>query len=82
MLVLPLRSELEDYLKQRNLRKKFDKQRMLFEQNSSHPSLNVELLEPTHLRFWSFRLDKKYRAIFIFIEPNIVDIVDINNHYR
>ncbi|MEK7480326.1 MAG: hypothetical protein AAB665_03520 [Patescibacteria group bacterium] len=82
MIILPLRRELEGYLKKRNLTKKFDKQRKLLGQNFSHPSLNVELLEPVHLRFFSFRIDKKYRAVFFFVAPGIIEITDINNHYR
>jgi plasmid maintenance system killer protein len=82
MLILPLPTELEEYLKRRRLTEKYNKQKRLFEQNISHPSLNVELLEPTHLRFYSFRVDRKYRAIFIFIRSDVVEIIDINNHYR
>ena len=82
MIVLPLPKELEAYLKKRDLTVKFNKQRRLFEQNISHPSLHVELLEPAHLRFYSFRIDRKYRAIFIFIGSDIIEIVDINNHYK
>lgn len=82
MLVLPLTSELEDYLARRRLSAKFQKQKSLFEQNLSHPGLNVELLEPAHLRLYSFRVDRKYRAIFIFVGSGVVEILDINNHYR
>ena len=82
MIVLPLRRELEEYLQKRKLLAKFNKQRKLLEQNFSHPSLNAELLEPTHLRFWSFRIDRKYRVIFVFVQQDVIEIVDVNNHYR
>jgi len=82
MIILPLESELEEYLKKRHLTAKYKKQKRLFEQNVSHPSLNVELLEPAHLHFYSFRVDRKYRATFIFISKNIVEVIDINNHYQ
>jgi len=82
MTVLPLRRELEEYLRMRNLLRKYDKQARLFSENPSHPGLNTELLEPTHLRFWSFRIDRKYRAIFYFVSPHFIEIIDINNHYR
>lgn len=82
MIILPLASEFEEYLKKRNLTRKFNKQAKLLEQNISHPSLNVELLEPTHMRFHSFRIDRKYRATFIFISSGIIEVIDINNHYK
>ena len=82
MKILPLHSELVAYLKKRRLEKKFEKQRLVFEHNTFHPSLGTELLEPKHMRIWSFRIDKKYRAIFIFREKNVVEILDINNHYK
>ena len=82
MVILPLASEFEEYLKKRNLTAKFNKQKRLLEQNISHPSLNVELLEPTHLRFYSFRIDRKYRATFIFVSSGIIEVIDINNHYK
>jgi predicted nucleotidyltransferase len=46
MKILPLHPELEEYLKVRGLEKKFEKQIDLFKENSFHPSLRTELLEP------------------------------------
>jgi len=77
-----LHPELKDYLKERNLGKKFEKQKRLFEKNPFHPSLQTELLEPRKMRFWSFRIDRKYRAIFIFRERDTIEIIDINDHYQ
>ena len=77
----PVRLKLIKYLSRRNLREKFDKQISLFISNPKHPSLNVELLEPKELKVYSFRLDKKYRVIFLFKTPETIEIVDINNHY-
>ena len=82
MKILPLHKDLEGYLAKRKLRAKYAKQRRLFEQNFFHPSLNVELMEPKHLRLFSFRIDRKYRAIFIYHSREVVEVVDINNHYR
>ncbi|KKS37786.1 MAG: hypothetical protein A3G49_05430 [Candidatus Sungbacteria bacterium RIFCSPLOWO2_12_FULL_41_11] len=82
MKILPIREDLKKYLNKRRLEKKFEKQKFLFEQNPFHPSLETELLEPQKMRFWSFRIDRKYRAIFIFLENNSVEIIDINNHYQ
>ena len=33
------------------------------------------------MRLWSFRIDRKYRAIFIFRGKDAVEVLDINNHY-
>ncbi|OGG57643.1 hypothetical protein A2765_05890 [Candidatus Kaiserbacteria bacterium RIFCSPHIGHO2_01_FULL_56_24] len=82
MKILLLRADQEEFLKRRNLLRKYEKQKKLFEENIFHPSLNFELLEPKHLQIYSFRIDRKYRAIFIFMEPDVVEIVDVNNHYH
>ena len=82
MKITPLHSEIKKYIKAHNLAKKFEKQKQLFEQNPFYPGLATELLEPRKMRIWSFRIDGKYRAIFIFRERNIVEIIDINNHYK
>jgi len=80
--ILPLHPEINDYLKKKNLEKKFEKQIRLFENNPFHPSLRTELLEPRNMRIWSFRIDRKYRAIFIFLETDTVEIIDVNDHYQ
>ncbi|MEK7481913.1 MAG: hypothetical protein AAB607_01020 [Patescibacteria group bacterium] len=82
MKILPIHNEIEDYLKKRKLEKKFVKQKNLFEKNPFHPGLETELLEPRKMRIWSFRIDRKYRAIFIFREKDAIEIIDINNHYQ
>ena len=82
MKILSLHSEIEKYLKERKLEEKFKKQKEFFEQNPFYPSLNTELLDPKKMRIWSFRIDRKYRAIFIFLEKNIIEIIDINDHYQ
>ena len=82
MKILPLHPEINDYLKKKNLEKKFEKQIRLFENNPFHPSLRTELLEPRNMRIWSFRIDRKYRAIFIFLETDTVEIIDVNDHYQ
>jgi len=82
MIILPVHKDIINYLTKRGLTKKFEKQTKLFQINPFYPSLETELLEPKHLRFWSFRVDKKYRAVFIFREKNVVEIIDVNNHYR
>lgn len=82
MKILPLYPEIKEYLKERNLKKKFEKQKRLFERNRFHPSLNTELLEPRKMRIWSFRINRKYRALFIFRKKDKVEVIDVNDHYQ
>jgi len=82
MRISPVNSEIKEYLKKHGLEKKFQKQIKLFQENVFYPSLETELLEPKQMRIWSFRIDRKYRAIFIFREKDLVEIVTINNHYK
>jgi len=82
MKIKELRKDLKEYLKIHNLGKKFNKAKKLFENNPFHPSLNTEILEPKHLKIYSFRIDKKYRAIFIYIDNKEIEIIAITNHYK
>ena len=82
MKILPLRADQEKFLKKRNLVRKYKKQKKLFEESIFHPSLNFELLEPRHMQMYSFRVDRKYRAQCIFLNPELVEVMDINNHYQ
>ncbi len=71
MRILPLHPEIKEYLKNRNLEKKFEKQKRLFEKNPFHySSLKTELLEPKKIRIWIFR------------EKSVVEIIDVNDHYQ
>ncbi len=81
MQIKPLNNRLKLYLASHQLNKKFDKQITMFCQNPRHPSLHTELLEPKSEAVYSFRLDRKYRTLFIFIEGE-VEIIDINDHYQ
>jgi Txe/YoeB family toxin of Txe-Axe toxin-antitoxin module len=82
MKILPLHPEIKEYLKKGRLERKFEKQKKLFEKNPFHPGLRTELLEPRKMRIWSFRVDWKYRALFIFREKDAIEIIDVNDHYR
>lgn len=82
MKTLPLAKRLAKYLETRGIRQQFEKQRNLFERNPLHPSLHTKILEPRHLRIYSFRVTRKYRAIFIYRGDATIEIVDINDHYR
>lgn len=81
MKIKPLKDDIIKYLKKHQLGKKFQKAKELFEQDIHHPSLNVEILEPKQLKIYSFRVDKKYRAIFIVADSE-VEILTVTNHYK
>lgn len=82
MRILSVHKDIILYLQTRRILKKFHKQTALFHENPFHPSLDTELLEPRNLRIWSFRVDRKYRAIFIFRSSDTVEIIEVNNHYK
>lgn len=82
MVVKQLRPDLARYLHKHNIIKQYLKQTKIFEENPRHPSLNTEILEPKLLKIYSFRISRKYRAIFIILRNNEAEIVDINLHYR
>jgi Txe/YoeB family toxin of Txe-Axe toxin-antitoxin module len=77
-----LRKDIAEYLKKHGLLKKWYKAKSLFESNPHHPSLNTELLEPHQRGIYSFRLDKRYRALFLCLSENDVEIIAITKHYR
>ena len=62
--------------------KKWEKAKKLFEKDPFHPSLNTELLEPKHRMIYSFRIDKKFRALFIYLPDDKVEIIAATKHYR
>lgn len=82
MKVRTLKPKLLKYIAEHNLKRKLSKQILLLETNSKHPSLHTEKLEPKEFGLYSFRIDRKYRAIFILPSPNLAEIVDINDHYK
>jgi len=77
-----LRQDIKEYLIKHGLLKKWHKAKSLFESNPLHPSLNTELLEPHQRGIYSFRLDKKYRALFLCLSENEVEIIAVTKHYR
>jgi Txe/YoeB family toxin of Txe-Axe toxin-antitoxin module len=82
MTIKPIRDDLDKYLKKHNLEKKYKKAKSFFEKDPLHPSLNTELLEPKDRLIYSFRLDKKYRAIFIYVDKDTIEIIAFTNHYK
>jgi Txe/YoeB family toxin of Txe-Axe toxin-antitoxin module len=81
-VILDLREDIEEYIKKHGLTKKWEKAKRLFENDPSHPSLNTELLEPKHRLIYSFRIDKKYRALFICLSEDTTEILAVTRHYR
>ena len=83
MKILPISDKIYNYLKSRQLEKKFEKQIRLLENDLRHPGLNVELLEPREFQVYSFRLDRKFRVIFFFPEPKAtIKIMKVTDHYQ
>lgn len=81
MKVLPLRSDLSEYLLTHKLVSKWKKVVVLLISNIKHPSLNVELMEPKWHGIYSFRVDRKYRALF-FVKGDEIEVFQITNHYK
>jgi plasmid maintenance system killer protein len=82
MMFRTLRKDIIDYLDKHLLSKKWQKALLLFEMNPRHPSLHTELLEPKENLLYSFRIDNKYRAIFLIHEDKTCEVLKITNHYR
>lgn len=81
-IIVELREDIKGYIQKHGFSKRWEKAKTLFENNPSHPSLNTELLEPKHRLIYSFRIDKKYRALFICLPDNKIEIIAITKHYR
>ena len=81
MQIKPLKKEVELFIGKYCLRRKWNKAKQLFETNIRHPSLHTELLEPHWRGIYSFRLDRKYRALF-FITKGKAEVFKITKHYK
>lgn len=81
-VIAELRRDIRQYIQKHSLLKKWEKAKRLFENDPSHPSLNTELLEPKHRLVYSFRIDKKYRALFICLPDDKIEIIAVTKHYR
>lgn len=81
--ILPLNEKIEKKIQKYSLQKKFDKQLKYFVNNPQHLSLNIELLEPKIHGVYSFRIDLKFRALFIF-RPDLsaIEVLNITLHYQ
>lgn len=63
-----------------SIQRKAEKQEKLFRQNPFYPSLHTEKLEPKQKQVWSFRIDKRYRIFFRFINRNKVIFLTVGPH--
>ena len=81
MPIKNLRPDLEKKLIRYGLKDKFIKAKKLFEENPRYPGLHTEILKPKQYGVFSFRLDRKFRALFIVVDGN-AEITDINLHYQ
>lgn len=82
MEIKPLRKDLKKYLKDHQLEKKWLKAVNLLKSNPSHPSLNLELLEPRWRGIYSFRINRKHRALFFFTSEGEIEVFQITKHYK
>lgn len=81
--VLTLQSKTLTKAKKLGVNKKLTKAIELLEQNPRHPSLNVELLEPKSMKIYSFRIDRKIRAIFIWHNNmKAIEVINLTVHYH
>ena len=81
--ILPLTARQTAILLKYGLWKKWVKQIAFLRLNPQHPSLNIELLEPKKHGIYSFRIDRKFRALFFFHEDHqSVEIITITLHYH
>lgn len=76
-----LRPDLLKYLRKHRLENKFQRQLGTLVKDFHHPSLHVEILAPRFRKVYSFRIDRKYRAIFVVRNSEVL-IIDINDHYQ
>ena len=81
MKLKPPGKHVLDRIKKWRLEKKWEKAVFLILSNPKHPSLNVELMEPKHRGIYSFRLDRKYRALY-FMDGDNIEIFQITKHYK
>jgi len=81
-IIVDLREDLKKYIREHALSKTWEKAKRLFENDPSHPSLHTELLEPKHRLIYSFRIDRKHRALFICLPNNKIEIIAITKHYH
>jgi len=81
MKIKQLSKKHKKVIEKHNLLDKYNKAVKLFEIDFRHPSLHFELLEPKSLKIYSFRIDIKYRAVFIVVDGE-AEVITITKHYK
>ena len=81
--ILPSNKLIQSKIQKYSLQKKFEKQIKLLAKSPLHPSLNAALLSPKEYGIYSFRIDIKFRALYIFHKKlNAIEIINITVHYH
>jgi addiction module RelE/StbE family toxin len=82
MLEIIITEEFEKRYQQlpKNIKRKAEKQEKIFRNNPFHPSLHTEKLMPKGKGIWSFRIGKRYRIIFRFLDKNRVVFLTVGSH--
>lgn len=82
MLTLIASREFEEHYQNlpSAIQRKIEKQEALFIHNPFHSSLRTEKLSPKHKGLWSFRVDKKYRVLFRFIDHDTALLLTVGLH--
>lgn len=62
------------------VRRRAAKQERFFRENPFHSSLHTEKLHPKDHEVWSFRVDRKYRVIFRFIDGKTALFLTVGPH--
>ena len=81
--LVPLSKRIRLKATKYGIEKKLIKQCLYLSKNSKHSSLYIELLEPKQHGIYSFRIDRKYRALFFFRKDvSAVEIIAVTLHYQ
>jgi Txe/YoeB family toxin of Txe-Axe toxin-antitoxin module len=83
MKILPVHQEVISYIKKKNIEKKFSKQLRILKNNPQYPSLRTELLEPKKHGIYSFRINRKYRGLFVYrLDKQTIEVITVTDHYK
>ena len=81
--LVPISKRISQKAAKYGIEKKLLKQTLYLSQNPQHPSLHVELLEPKQHGVYSFRIDRKYRALFFYRnDVSAIEIIAVTLHYQ
>lgn len=81
MRIRPINERVSGQANRCGLMTVFQKQLLMFMINPRHPGLHTEKLEPKNVGLYSFRIDRKFRAIFR-IRDGQAEIITISRHYE